>query len=411
MDQAPATIYDTSAVIELRQSTLHRNRREELIDLFDRQLLAPQEATGMRVLGQFRDADDPRRFVWLRGFRDMSSRAAALQAFYGGPLWKANRGAANATMVDADDVLLLRPVDASAGFTIVEERPLLGAARQVTSLIIATIYLLEAPADDDFNQFFESRVRPLLAATGADPIARLRTEYAENNFPALPVRKEHAFVWFSSFASAADYERHGARLRETQAWHPVQGELDERLKSPAQPLRLEATARSRLGHVGSVPSAAERTGDVRDFDFLAGAWTVANRRLKVRGANSHEWEEFPATSRATLHLGGVANVDEIAFPTKGWSGMTVRVFNLEKHQWSIYWINSNSGVLFPPVVGGFRGNRGEFYGEDEDGGRPVKVRFIWTRRGPDAARWEQAFSPDGRTWETNWVMELTRAAP
>jgi hypothetical protein len=64
----------------------------------------------------------------------------------------------------------------------------------------------------------------------------------------------------------------------------------------------------------------------------------------------------------------------------------------------------------PPVVGGFAGDRGEFYGEDVDEGRPVRVRFVWTRLSPDTARWEQAFSYDGGPWETNWVMEFTRAA-
>ena len=152
-----------------------------------------------------------------------------------------------------------------------------------------------------------------------------------------------------------------------------------------------------------------RTGDVHDFDFLAGAWTLDNHRLKVRGVGSNDWDEFPATICATIYLGGVANVDEIRFPTKGWSGVTLRTFNVKTRQWSIYWVNSRDGVLFPPVVGGFDGDRGEFYGEDEDNGRPVKVRFVWTKLGPDRARWEQAFSPDGRAWEVNWTNDLVRA--
>jgi len=52
---------------------------------------------------------------------------------------------------------------------------------------------------------------------------------------------------------------------------------------------------------------------------------------------------------------------------------------------------------------------GLFYGEDTDGGRPVKVVYKWTKVGPDGARWEQAFSyDDGKTWETNWVNEHRR---
>ncbi|NNC25154.1 hypothetical protein HKX41_13530, partial [Salinisphaera sp. USBA-960] len=72
-------------------------------------------------------------------------------------------------------------------------------------------------------------------------------------------------------------------------------------------------------------------------------------------------------------MGGVVNLDEGVFPTKGWQGMTLRVFNLEEQRWYLYWINSSTGQLFPPVAGGFDGDRGEFYGEDRDEGRPVKV--------------------------------------
>jgi hypothetical protein len=156
-------------------------------------------------------------------------------------------------------------------------------------------------------------------------------------------------------------------------------------------------------------TAMDQTGDVHDFDFLVGAWTVMNRRLTTRWAHGDEWDEFPATSRCEMRMGGVVNVDEIVFHTKGFSGLTVRAFDLDRRRWSIYWINSRNGVLTPPLLGGFSGERGVFYGEDEDDGRPITARFLWTHPGPDVARWEQAFSLDGQEWETNWVMDLTRA--
>jgi hypothetical protein len=60
-------------------------------------------------------------------------------------------------------------------------------------------------------------------------------------------------------------------------------------------------------------------------------------------------------------------------------------------------------------VGRFENGRGEFYGDDEDRGRPVRVRFIWSKIASSSAQWEQAFSLDqGQTWETNWIMEMTR---
>ena len=38
------------------------------------------------------------------------------------------------------------------------------------------------------------------------------------------------------------------------------------------------------------------------------------------------------------------------------------------------------------------------------------MRFTWSGVEGPTPRWEQAFSTDGgSTWETNWVMDFTRA--
>ena len=146
-----------------------------------------------------------------------------------------------------------------------------------------------------------------------------------------------------------------------------------------------------------------------DFDFLYGDWTVVNRRLRNLFVGSDDWEEFPGTQRAQEILGGVGNIDESVFPTKGWSGATIRLKNQQTQEWSIWWASSATGTLFPPVVGRFENGRGDFYGDDEHEGRPIKAHFIWSAITPTSARWEQEFSADGgQTWEKNWVMELTR---
>jgi hypothetical protein len=158
----------------------------------------------------------------------------------------------------------------------------------------------------------------------------------------------------------------------------------------------------------SAPGNELPTGDVHDFDFFVGNWESTNRRLRKRWVGSNDWETFPCTIRCESRMNGVVNIDEGVFPTKGWSGMTLRVFNQKTHQWALYWINSSTGELFPPVVGGFSGDRGEFWGDDTDEGRPIKVVFRWTRLGPDAARWQQAFSINGKEWETNWIIDHRR---
>jgi hypothetical protein len=130
-------------VVELRQYTLKPGQRDVLIELFEREFIETQEATGMIVIGQFRDLNNADRFVWLRGFSDMATRAQALEEFYGGPVWKAHRDAANATMIDSDNVLLLRPARSNSGFSLANIQSTLlqnvvseGAADFIASLVL-----------------------------------------------------------------------------------------------------------------------------------------------------------------------------------------------------------------------------------------------------------------------------------
>jgi quinol monooxygenase YgiN len=225
-------------VVELRQYTLHPGQRDVLIELFDREFVETQEETGMRILGQFRDLDKPNRFVWMRSFPDMPTRAEALNAFYTGPAWKAHSRAANATMVDVDNVL--RPAGQAGGFNLdaaVRDTP-------ASSLVVASIYALPEPADDELVRFFDSTVVPLLAKTGATPLGLLQTEYAENNFPALPVRTgEHVIVLLASFAGRDAYAEHTSRLAELPEWVE---DVQPRLPASVERLLLTPTDRSML---------------------------------------------------------------------------------------------------------------------------------------------------------------------
>lgn len=389
------------AVVELRQYTLRPGRRDALVDLFDRELLEPQEDAGMRVVGQFRDLDDPDRFVWLRAFGDMESRRRSLAEFYEGPVWARHREAANATMVDSDDVLLLRPTGDRRALERAPARPATGTAvRPAPTLVAVTIYPLAPGVADGFARFFEERMRPLLLEAGAFPLACLRTEPAANTYPRLPVRTdEDVFCWLATFQTDELERRHLTDLARSEAWSgEVLPELEHFLSGPVRRLRLRPTWRSSFGWPGGA----------HDFDFVAGRWSVVNRRLRARGVSCDDWDEFGGTHRGRLLLGGIANVDEMVCPSRGFSGMSVRAFDPVARRWSISWVSSTRGVLEPPVFGGFGGDHGEFYGDDVDGGRPVQVRFRWDRPGPHTARWEQSFSYDGAPWERNWVMEFTR---
>ena len=148
-----------------------------------------------------------------------------------------------------------------------------------------------------------------------------------------------------------------------------------------------------------------------DFDFLYGEWTVHNRRLRTFFAGSDDWYEFEATSWAQPLLGGIGNVDEMDCPSEGFAGATIRLQDQATREWSIYWADSMTGRLFPPVVGTFADGRGDFYGDDTVDGMPIRAHFTWSDITPTSARWQQEFSADeGQSWECNWVMEFTRRA-
>ena len=150
-------------------------------------------------------------------------------------------------------------------------------------------------------------------------------------------------------------------------------------------------------------------GQVTDFDFLLGNWTVENRRLKQRHVGSDDWDVFPATQQFWKMLGGVMNVDEFICPARGFSGVSIRTLDLGTRRWSIYWVNSASGIMFPPVHGQFCDGKGVFYGTDEDNGAHVDVRFTWSFQPDGRPLWSQAYSTDvGANWETNWTMDFTR---
>jgi hypothetical protein len=150
----------------------------------------------------------------------------------------------------------------------------------------------------------------------------------------------------------------------------------------------------------------------RDFDFLFGRWTVRSRRLVARLQGATEWQEFEATAEAHGLPTGLGNQDVFRSDhIPGFVGMTFRFFDPKSRTWAIYWVDNQVGLLEPPVIGSFSGDTGVFKGPDVFRGRPITVRFLWSRGTAGGPRWEQAFSADGgQSWETNWVMEFTRVA-
>lgn len=180
--------------IELRRYATQPGKRDVLIELFEREFIETQEAAGMVVVGQYRDLDDPDTFIWFRGFLEIKTRAAALEAFYRGSLvWKANRDAANATLIDSDNVLLLKSARPESCFDLLGLNRQPEAARE-PSFVGLAIFMHNGQPSEPFVDRFEADILPSLRES-AERIAYFLTDERPNEFPALPVREgEHAFV-------------------------------------------------------------------------------------------------------------------------------------------------------------------------------------------------------------------------
>ena len=226
-------------VVELRQYTLHDGQRDTLIDLFEKHFIEPQEALGIHVFGTFRDLDRPNRFVWLRGFTGMDVRPAQLSGFYFGPVWKQYREAANATMIDSDNVLLLHAADSAALLKPSRPRPALDEKRRA-GLVVATIYYLNGDPSDAAKAF-ETGVRPKLRQAGVPVLGWFVPEGEANNFSRLPVREhERVLVWLTRFTDDADRAAHAKALAAARK------ELAPLLEREPEVLRLQPTDRSEL---------------------------------------------------------------------------------------------------------------------------------------------------------------------
>lgn len=154
-------------------------------------------------------------------------------------------------------------------------------------------------------------------------------------------------------------------------------------------------------------ASAPANGQPGDFDFLTGEWRIHHRYRESNG----DWIEFDG--EATVHriLNGVGSVEELRIPARDFSGMGLRLLDVETGIWTDFWVNAKSGVLVPPGQKGvFVDGVGTFDAVEMEGERQINVRGIWDRITPTSCRWRQSASRDGgATWDENWFMDWRRA--
>jgi hypothetical protein len=174
---------------------------------------------------------------------------------------------------------------------------------------------------------------------------------------------------------------------------------------------LVAGARLGARATAATAQAATEHDGQHDFDFELGNWNIHLKKLDHPLTGSTKWVEFDGTSKTRKVWDGRAELEE--FETDGAGGhiegLTLRTYNPQSHQWSLYWANSKDGTLGVPTIGEFKNGRGEFFDQEMYNGRAILVRYVWSGITADCAHFEQSFSTDGgKTWEVNWITDQTR---
>src|ERR1700757_5288232 len=173
-------------------------------------------------------------------------------------------------------------------------------------------------------------------------------------------------------------------------------------------------AQNDSGTVKTGAHAAAVTHDGQhDFDFELGTWKIHLKKLLHPLTGSTAWVEFDGTSVTRKVWSGRSQIGDFEpdGPTGHIEGLTLRLYNPQSHQWSLYWANSKDGILGQPTIGEFKNGRGEFFDQEPFNGRAILVRYIWSDMTPTSAHFEQSFSEDGgKTWEVNWITDQTRVS-
>ena len=174
-----------------------------------------------------------------------------------------------------------------------------------------------------------------------------------------------------------------------------------------------AVAQTESGAANATPQATTERDGQHDFDFELGSWKIHLKRRLHPLTGSNTWIDFDGTSVTRKVWEGRSQLEE--FETDGAGGhiegLTLRLYNPQTHQWSLYWANAKDGINVAPQVGQFKDGRGEFYGQDTVNGKLIYIRFIWSSTDSNTPHFEQSFSDDGgKTWEVNWITDQTRVS-
>ena len=122
-----------------------------------------------------------------------------------------------------------------------------GSTETSRGVLVVTIYHLAGTTGDDFADFFERELLPVLEQTGSSLLASFVTERHPNTFPSLPVREEvNVFVWFSVFPNRTAWDRHAKTCADFMCERQAEAILSNLIKGRPEVLALAPTTRSLI---------------------------------------------------------------------------------------------------------------------------------------------------------------------
>ncbi|MGB7193045.1 MAG: NIPSNAP family protein [Collimonas pratensis] len=230
-------------VIELRRYQIKPGRRADFAAYFESYFPEAFQQLGAIAFGQFFERKNTDTFTWLRGFKDMDARAVVNAAFYYGAVWKEHKATLNDLMVDSDNVLLLRPLDADSGVTVLPAVDPVKELQGAGGVVVAQIFALTPGSVERFAQQAAVSFAGYREA-GMRQAGVLVTLDASNNFPQLSVRTDGPYlVWLGLAKDNQQLDSKFNPLAERAAKDLAAGGL---LRAEPETVVLDPTRRSRL---------------------------------------------------------------------------------------------------------------------------------------------------------------------
>ena len=205
-------------VLELRNYLLRPNSLGKFAGLFNERFVQPMTELGGYTYGQFTLRGVADRFVWMRGYHDVPSRVNFLNDFYvKSEVWRTNRTAANALIVNSDNVYLLRPFNPEEDLG----KPAQGISGTEldfgTGVVVVDLFVCNACRDQAVT-LLRKEYLPFLGTIGVRQVTLWISEMTENEFPRLPAfQNKDLLVTITKFDTKTEYETAAHRLENMPA--------------------------------------------------------------------------------------------------------------------------------------------------------------------------------------------------